>query len=152
MLKKEITYTDYNGQERTEDFYFNLSKAELIEMQASVDGGLDEHLIKLVKNNNQPEIFKFFKDLVLKAYGEKSDDGRRFVKSKEISEAFSQTEAYSEFFTQLATNSKAGAEFINGIMPADLNSAADKAMSSATNSVPTESDFALVSAEESANR
>ena len=82
MLKKEITYTDYNGQERTEDFYFNLSKAELIEMQASVDGGLDEHLIKLVKNNNQPEIFKFFKDLVLKAYGEKSDDGRRFVKSR----------------------------------------------------------------------
>lgn len=152
MLKKEITYTDYNGQERTEDFYFNLSTAELIEMQASVDGGLDEHLIKLVKNNNQPEIFKFFKDLVLKAYGEKSDDGRRFVKSKEISEAFSQTEAYSEFFTKLATNSKAGAEFINGIMPADLNSAADKAMSSATNSVPTKSGFALVSAEESTNR
>lgn len=152
MLKKEITYTDYNGQERTEDFYFNLSKAELIEMQASVDGGLDEHLIKLVKNNNQPEIFKFFKDLVLKAYGEKSDDGRRFVKSKEISEAFSQTEAYSEFFTKLATNSKAGAEFINGIMPADLNSAAEKAMSSATNSVGTESAFTLVSAEESTNR
>lgn len=152
MLKKEITYTDYNGQERTEDFYFNLSKAELIEMQTSVDGGLDEHLIKLVKKNNQPEIFKFFKDLVLKAYGEKSDDGRRFVKSKEISEAFSQTEAYSEFFTKLATNSKAGAEFINGIMPADLNSAADKAMSSATTSVGTESGIALVSAEESTNR
>lgn len=118
MLKKSITYTDYNGEKQTEDFYFNLSKAELIEMQTSVDGGLDEHLIKLVQRNKQPELMAFFKDLILKSYGEKSADGRRFIKSKQLSEEFSQTEAYSELFTKLTTDSAAAAEFVNGIMPA----------------------------------
>lgn len=127
MLKKTITYTDYNGTERTEDFFFNLSKAELIEMQTSVDGGLDERLVRLVKMNKQPEIMKFFKDLVLKAYGEKSDDGRRFVKSDEISEAFSQTEAYSILFVELSTDPDAGSKFIEGIMPNGFIEEAKKA-------------------------
>lgn len=118
MLKKSITYTDYNGEKQTEDFYFNLSKAELIEMQTSVDGGLDGYLIKLVQRNKQPELMAFFKDLILKSYGEKSADGRRFIKSKQLSEEFSQTEAYSELFTKLTTDSTAAAEFVNGIMPA----------------------------------
>lgn len=127
MLKKTITYTDYNGVERTEDFFFNLSKAELIEMQTSVDGGLNERLVKLVKMNKQPEIMKFFKDLVLKAYGEKSDDGRRFMKSDEISKEFSQTEAYSNLFVELSTDADAGSKFIEGIMPTGFIEEAKKA-------------------------
>ena len=95
MLKKTITYTDYNGVERKEDFYFNLTKAELMEMEMSTEGGLAERIQKVVDTKDVPSIIKIFKDLVLKAYGEKSADGKRFIKSKELSEAFAQTEAYS---------------------------------------------------------
>ncbi len=117
MLKKTITYTDYNGVERTEDFYFNLSKAEIMEMELSVSGGLTEMINKIVATQDSPSIIKIFKDLVLKAYGEKSPDGKRFVKSEEISAAFSQTEAYSILFMELATNDEAAAKFVNGIIP-----------------------------------
>lgn len=119
MIKKTISYIDYNGVERTEDFYFNLSKAELVEMELTTTGGLVEKIEKITKTKNQPEIVKIFKELVLKAYGEKSDDGRRFVKSEEIATAFSQTEAYSNLFMELATDDKAAAEFIKGIVPED---------------------------------
>lgn len=117
MLKKTITYTDYNDVERTEDFYFNLSEAELMEMELTVDGGMVEKLQRIIKSKNGPEIVKFFKEMVLKAYGVKSDDGRRFIKSDELSQAFSQTEAYSQLYMEFATNDKAAAEFVNGIMP-----------------------------------
>lgn len=117
MLKKTITYTDYNDVERTEDFYFNLSEAELMEMELTVDGGMVEKLQRIIKSKNGPEIVKFFKEMVLKAYGVKSDDGRRFIKSDELSLAFSQTEAYSQLYMEFATNDKAAAEFVNGIMP-----------------------------------
>ena len=119
MLKKTITYTDYNGTERTEDFYFNLSKAEAMEMEMGTSGGLTETIKKIVAAQDSPSIIKIFKDFILKAYGEKSLDGKRFIKSKEISEAFSQTEAYSQFFMELATNADAAAEFVNGIVPQD---------------------------------
>lgn len=117
MLKKTITYTDYNDVERTEDFYFNLSEAELMEMELTVEGGMFEKLQRIIKSKNGPEIVKFFKEMVLKAYGVKSDDGRRFIKSDELSQAFSQTEAYSQLYMEFATNDKAAAEFANGIMP-----------------------------------
>jgi len=117
MLKKAITYTDYNGNERTENFYFNLSQAELMEMEMSTAGGLAEMINKIVAEQDAPAIIKIFKELILKAYGEKSPDGKRFVKSKEISEAFSQTEAYSKLFMELATDSDKAAEFVNGIVP-----------------------------------
>ena len=117
MLKKTITYTDYNGSERTEDFYFNLSKAELMEMEMSTAGGLTEMIQKIVAAQNLPAIIKIFKELILKAYGEKSPDGRRFIKSDELSTAFSQTEAYSQLFMELATDADAAAKFINGITP-----------------------------------
>lgn len=120
MLKKTITYVDYNGVERTEDFYFNLSKAEVTEMELSVEGGFSKMLEEIVKSNDNARILELFKEMVLKAYGEKSADGRRFVKSKELSEAFSQTEAYSEIFMELAMDEKAAAAFVNGIMPANL--------------------------------
>lgn len=120
MLKKTVTYVDYNGVERTEDFYFNLSKAEVTEMELSVEGGFSKMLEEIVKSNDNARILELFKEMVLKAYGEKSADGRRFVKSKELAEAFSQTEAYSEIFMELALDEKAAAAFVNGIMPANL--------------------------------
>ena len=124
MLKKTITYTDYNGVERTEDFWFNLSKAEIMEMEMSTTGGLAEMIQKVVQTQDAPAIIKIFKDLVLKAYGGKSPDGKRFVKSDELALAFSQTEAYSNLFMELATDADAAAKFINGIIPADAAKAA----------------------------
>lgn len=118
MLKKTFTYTDYNGVERTEDHYFNLSKAELMEMELSTTGGLAEMINKIVAAQDAPAIVKVFKDLVLKAYGQKSADGRRFIKSKELADEFSQTEAYSQLFMELATDADAAAKFVNGIVPA----------------------------------
>lgn len=120
MLKKNITYTDYNGVERKEDFYFNLSKAEVMEMEMSTTGGLAEMIKRIVAAQDQPAIIKVFKDLILKAYGEKSPDGKRFIKTPELSAAFEQTEAYSILFMELATNDEAAAKFINGIVPADM--------------------------------
>jgi hypothetical protein len=120
MLKKTVTYVDYNGVERTEDFYFILSKAEVAEMELSVEGGFSKMLEEIVKSKDNVRIMELFKQMVLKAYGEKSADGKRFVKSKELSEAFSQTEAYSEIFMELALDEKAAAAFVNGIMPANL--------------------------------
>lgn len=121
MLKKTVQYVDYNGVERKEDFYFNLTKAEVTEMEMSVEGGFSKMLEELVNSKDNVRIVQLFKEIVLKAYGEKSPDGRRFVKSKEIAEAFAQTEAYSEIFMELALNEEAAAAFINGIMPANLN-------------------------------
>lgn len=117
MLTKKITYTDYNGVERTETFYFNLSKAELMEMEMGTAGGFAEMLTRIVDAQDATSIIKTFKELVLKAYGEKSPDGKRFIKSPELAEAFSQTEAYSSLFMELATDADAAAKFVNGIMP-----------------------------------
>lgn len=121
MIKKTVTYVDYNGVERTEDFYFNLSKAEVAEMELSVEGGFSKMLEEIVASKDNVRIVSLFKQMVLKAYGEKSADGRRFIKSEEISKAFSETEAYSEIFMELALNESEAAAFVNGIMPANIN-------------------------------
>lgn len=124
MLKKTITFTDYNDVERTQDFYFNLTKAELMEMEMSISGGLTEMINKIVATKDAPSIIKLFKDLVLKAYGEKSPDGIGFLKEDEngrpLSNKFKQTEAYSILFMELATDADAAAAFVNGIMPKDV--------------------------------
>lgn len=133
MLKKAITYTDYNDVERTETFYFNLNKAEITEMEMSTTGGLTEMINKIVEKQDAPAIIKTFKDLILKAYGEKSPDGKRFIKSEEISEAFSQTEAYSVLFMELATNAEAASKFIEGIIPADIDINKAKELAQANN-------------------
>lgn len=117
MLKKTITYTDYNGVERVEDFYFNLTKAELMEMEMGTAGGFAEMIERIIAAQDTPTIIEVFKSMILKAYGVKSPDGKRFVKSEEVANSFAQTEAYSELFMELATDSKAAAEFVNGIMP-----------------------------------
>lgn len=136
MYVKTITYTDYNGVERTEDFMFHLSEAEVFELQYSKDGGLDKQLDRMTKAKDQVKLVKFFKDLVLKAYGEKSDDGRRFVKSEEISEAFSQTEAYSQIFMELATNVDSAQAFVDGLVPKNLKAQYDAMKAENTVALP----------------
>lgn len=123
MLKKNIKYVDYDGNERTEDFYFNLNKAEVIELQLGTVGGLTKTLEKIVQEKDASRIIEYFKTLILKAYGEKSADGRRFIKSQELRDAFEQTEAYSELFMELASDAKMAAEFINGVLPKEAANA-----------------------------
>lgn len=123
MRKETITYTDYDGIERTEDFYFNLSKPELMEMDYSAAGGMDKMIKKIVDTQDTKKIIELFKDIVLRSYGEKSDDGKRFIKYRDghrLSDDFAQTEAYNELFMKLATDEKAATDFINGIIPASL--------------------------------
>ena len=117
MLKKTITYTDYNRVERKEDFYFNLRKAEIMGMEMSISGGLTEMINRIVAAQDAPAIVKIFKELVLKAYGIKSPDGKRFIKSEELATEFAQTEAYSQLFMELATDADAASAFVNGIVP-----------------------------------
>lgn len=120
MFKKTINYEDFNGQQIKEEFYFNLTKAEIMEMQLEKTGGLTEYIQRIVDSKDVPQLVKLFKELILKSYGVKSDDGKRFIKTKEVVEAFTQTNAYSEFYMELATNADAASAFVNGIIPADL--------------------------------
>lgn len=117
MLKKTITYKDFDNRERTEDFYFNLTKAELMELELSREGGLQKQIDKIIASQSVPQIVEIFKTLVLKAYGEKSEDGRRFMKTPEITQAFKETQAYSDIFMELSTDDKAAAAFVQGILP-----------------------------------
>ena len=117
MYKKTITYTDYNGNERTEDFYFNISEAEAIELSVQYDGGLQEYMEKIVNADDQNEIIQQFKKIIKFSYGVKSEDGRRFVKANDVVDAFVQSPAYSILFMELATNTDEAIAFINGITP-----------------------------------
>lgn len=126
MLKKTMTYVDFNGTKRTEDFYFNLSKAELMELELTTEGGLLERLQKIVDAKDAPEIVKQFKKIILMAYGKKSDDGKRFEKSEKLSEEFEQTQAYSDLFILLATNAEEAAKFVNAIVPQDSQLSPDQ--------------------------
>lgn len=121
MLKKTITYTDYNGLSRTEDFYFNLTKAEIMEMEMMTTGGMSAMIQNIVSAQDTPAIVKIFKDMVLKAYGIKSADGKRFIKNDDVRAEFEQTEAYSILFMELATDADAATKFIEGIVPADVS-------------------------------
>lgn len=126
MITKEITYTDYNGQERTEKYQFNFTKAELTEMELSVNGGLSAMMERIKETDDRPELMRIFKELILKAYGAKSADGKRFVKSDELRTEFSQTEAYSELYMELVTNTESAITFFNGLIPNDIKAAGDK--------------------------
>lgn len=117
MLKKTITYTDFNGVERTEDFYFNLTKAEIAEMELEIPGGMTTMIDRITKTQDMPSLIKLFKDLILRSYGKKSDDGRRFIKNTDVVDEFKDSEAYSELFMELATNADAASAFVNGIVP-----------------------------------
>lgn len=125
MLKKTIAYTDYNGVDREEVFYFNLSKAEILEMEMGTVGGLEQMIQNIIDEQDSARLIELFKEIVLKSYGVKSPDGKRFIKSADVVEAFSQTEAFSNLFMELATDADAAAEFVNGIVPAGLAEAAE---------------------------
>ena len=127
MLKKNIKYVDYDGNDRAEDFYFNLNKAEIVELELGTTGGLTKTLEKIVQEKDNKRIVEYFKAIILKAYGEKSADGRRFIKSQELRDSFEQTEAYSELFMELSSNAKVAADFISGIVPKEAADAAKQA-------------------------
>lgn len=126
MYAKTIKYTDYNGNEREETFYFNLSKAEIIDLEWRTPGGLENHFKQMMQRLNGQELADTFKMLIQKSYGVKDAEGRRFIKNPEVLANFVETEAYSELYIQLATDDKAAAEFVNGIFPKDVVEAAKK--------------------------
>lgn len=138
MLKKLIEYTDYNGRQRKETFYFSLNKAELMEMELGTVGGMQNLIQLIIDKQDIPEIIKAFKMIILKSYGEKSADGVRFIKSDELSTAFSQTEAYSNLYMELISDASAAAAFINGIVPADLSSKIEEPKAESEESVTPE--------------
>lgn len=125
MLSKNIKYTDYNGVEREETFLFNLSKAELMEMEMGTTGGLAEMIKKIINTQDTPSIMEMFKKIILKAYGEKSADGKRFIKigpdGTPLSQAFAETEAYSELYMELVSNADSAAKFVNAIIPKEVS-------------------------------
>lgn len=131
MVTKKIKYTDFNGDEREEEFMFNLTPAEIMEMELGTTGGFADSIRKIIVAQDTPQIIEVFKMLILKAYGQKSADGRRFIKSDELVKEFTETNAYSKLFMELATNDEEAAAFINGIMPENLANAAKTASSPA---------------------
>lgn len=123
MIGKTIAYEDYNGNQRKETFFFHLSKAELMEMELVQDGGMEQMIQRIIDTQDRKKIVEIFKDIILRSYGEKSLDGKRFEKvrdGKRLADDFAQTEAYSILFMELATDSGAAAAFINGAMPQGL--------------------------------
>lgn len=125
MIKKPMTYTDYNGEQRTEDFYFNFTKTELMktklmELELNTKGGLTAAIETIAKTKNLPAIIEIFDELILKSYGIKSADGKRFEKSEQLSREFSQTEAYDQLFQEISTNPDALEKFVTGVIPAGM--------------------------------
>ena len=126
MVVKKIKYTDFNGVEREEEFMFNLTEAEITEMELTTDGGLSYSIKKIISAQDTPQIIETFKMLLLKSYGQKSADGRRFIKSEELSKEFTQTNAYSQLFMELAYDDNAAIAFINGIIPESMRERVDE--------------------------
>lgn len=127
MYTKTITYVDYDGTERKEDFHFHLNQAELTMMQMSEVGGLEKKLERIIKAQDAPKIMETFRDIIRRSYGVKSPDGRRFIKSEELSDEFEQTEAYSQLFMELCTDADAAGEFVKGILPKKIAEEVEKA-------------------------
>jgi len=126
VLKKTITYKDFNGEEVSEDFFFHLSKAELVELEMSHKGGLSAALERIIAAEDNQGIIAEFKNIILTAYGKRSEDGKRFIKNQELRDEFTSTEAYSTLFMELVTDTDAATAFINGIIPADMIAEAEK--------------------------
>ena len=133
MYTKKIKYEDFNGEKRERKFYFNLSKAELLEMELSTNGGYENYINRIIETRDQAELIRIFKDLILKSYGVKSDDGERFIKTQQLTDEFTQTDAYSELFMELATNADSATAFVNGIIPAALAAEVSKEMAKKPN-------------------
>ena len=122
MLKKTIKYINYDGVEKEKDFFFNLKKSELVDLQYKTSKGFIAYIEEITNAGDNSELWKAFRYIVLLAYGEKSDDGERFMKSEEISKAFEETEAFSVLIMELIEKDGAASDFVNGIMPSDIAS------------------------------
>lgn len=133
MHKEVITYNDLNDVQRTEDFYFDLSKPEIVKMQASAKGGYDVQLKSIAASLDGAQIMEFFENFIAKSYGVKSEDGRRFMKSEEISRSFMETPAYEVLFEKLVTNDKYAADFVNAVMRSKGSTPAPAAVPAPTN-------------------
>lgn len=141
MLKKTIKYTNFNGEEETETFYFNMTRAELIELEYSVEGGFSDTMMRMIQTDpegkvNGKTIMAEMKKLILGSYGQRSTDGKRFIKNDELRKDFESSEAYSALFMELVTDAEKAAEFINGIVPKDL--AQEAAQVASQNGLPSE--------------
>ena len=139
MYVKEIEYTDFNGVARKEKFYFNLTKAEILDMELGKTGGLTEYIQKIIEAQDTPAIMSLFKTLLLKSYGVKSDDGRKFIKNDQVREDFEQTQAFSDLYMLLALNDEEASKFINSIIPADMQISDEQKAQFAKELVPSES-------------
>lgn len=128
MIKKTVTYKDFDGNERTEDFYFHLTEQELTEWELSVDGGLSGVLSRIINSKDNKKLIEIFKDLLIRSYGVKTPDGRGFVKNQEVLNDFIYTQAFSDIYMELATDDNAASEFVNGIIPAKLAAEARQEM------------------------
>lgn len=135
MLKRTIKYTNFNDEEVEEVFYFNISKPELIEMEVEYDGGLTGFIKRIVESNSGRDIIMQFKEFILRSYGQRSDDGKRFIKNDQLREEFSQSAAYHVLFMELATSAEKAAEFLMGTLPKDMQGDLEKAI--AANAAPS---------------
>lgn len=131
MIEKTIKYEDYNGNTLEEKFYFNISKAEMMRMQMSHSGGYDEYLKRIIAAKDEPSLYKAFEELVMLSYGVKSEDGKHFIKSKEATTLFMQSEAYSELIMEFFSNTDAVIEFVKKILPKEAVEAAEKEIKNA---------------------
>ena len=140
MYVKEMEYTDFNGVTRKEKFYFNLTKAEILDMELGKAGGLTEYIRKIIEAQDTPTIMALFKSLLLSSYGVKSDDGRRFIKNDEVREDFEQTQAFSDLYMELALNDEEASRFVNAIIPADMQVTDEQKAQFAKELVPSKSE------------
>lgn len=128
MLTREISYEDFNGEKVVEKFYFNISKPELVEMEVEYKEGLGQKIQNIVDTKDYKQLIRMFKEIILLSYGQKSDDGRRFIKNDTLREEFVQTAAYHVLFMELAADASAAAEFLKGVLPKDMTGEMDKAL------------------------
>ena len=129
MYKKKITYTDYNGTERTEDFYFNLSKSEMIMLETTTPGGYTGLIQRVIESKDNREIMKIFTDLIRRSYGVKSEDGKHFVKNDQVVEDFMNSAAFDQMFTEFFTDENAASDFAKGIIPSDIPTDSNRQLS-----------------------
>lgn len=137
MYVKEIEYTDFNGVARKEKFYFNLTKAEILDMELGKTGGFTEYIKKVIEAQDTPTLMSLFKSLLLKSYGVKSDDGRRFIKNDQVREEFEQTQAFSDLYMTLALDDEEASKFVNGIIPADMHATEEQKAQFVSELVPS---------------
>ena len=120
MIKKTVTYTDYNGEQRTETFYFHYTEAEILDMEMSEEGSFADRIQRIIDAKDKTALMKLIKKFVIDEYGVKSEDGKRFMKNDELKTAFLECPAYSDIFMEMVTNDEIAAEFVNGVIPSTM--------------------------------